>query len=143
MPQPAVAAMPDRLFPTLTSEQISRISAHGRWRTTTAGEVLVDVGDNVIPFFVVLSGAIQALRLFDGVDALNATLRAGQFSDVTATTAHSSSIFLKHVFYWRRFRVGTCRASRTAELRTVVGRRWPCRTIVGRLASDRIDLNLC
>jgi len=80
MPQPGVAAMPDRLFPTLTSEQISRISAHGRPRTTTAGEVLVDVGDSVIPFFVVLTGAIQALRLFDGVEALNATLRAGQFS---------------------------------------------------------------
>jgi thioredoxin reductase (NADPH) len=42
--------------------------------------VLVDVGANVIPFFVVLSGAIQALRLFDGVEGLNATLRAGQFS---------------------------------------------------------------
>jgi thioredoxin reductase (NADPH) len=80
MPQPAQAALPDRLFPTLTSEQISRISAHGRRRTTSAGEVLVDVGDQVIPFFVVLSGAIEALRLFDGVETLNATVRAGQFS---------------------------------------------------------------
>jgi CRP-like cAMP-binding protein len=68
------------LFPTLTPQQISRIAASGRRRSTTRGEVLVDVGDRVAPFFVILSGAIQALRPFVGAEALNATLRTGQFS---------------------------------------------------------------
>jgi thioredoxin reductase (NADPH) len=73
-------SLPDRLFPTLTSDQISRIAANARRRSTTAGEVLVDVGDRVVRFFVVLSGEIQAWRPFVGVEAVNATLRAGQFS---------------------------------------------------------------
>jgi thioredoxin reductase (NADPH) len=79
-PHAAVESLPDRLFPRLTAEQISRIAAHGRRRATAPGDVLVDVGDKMIPFFVVLRGTIQALRVFDGVEALNATLGAGQFS---------------------------------------------------------------
>src|SRR5260370_12920752 len=72
--------LPEHLFPTLTPQQISRIAAIGRRRSTTRGEVLVDVGDRVVPFFVILSDAIQALRPFVGAEALNATLRTGQFS---------------------------------------------------------------
>jgi hypothetical protein len=45
--------------------------------------VLVDARDKGIPFFVVLSGEIQAVRAFDGSETLNATLRAGQFSRIT------------------------------------------------------------
>jgi len=74
-------ALPDRLFPTLTQEQIDRIAAHGRRRATIRGEVLVDVGDRVTSFFVVLSGVIDAVRRGeDGAEGLNATLRTGQFS---------------------------------------------------------------
>ena len=74
-------ALPDRLFPTLTQEQIDRIAAHGRRRATIQGEVLVDVGDRVTSFFVVLSGVIDAVRRGeDGAEGLNATLRTGQFS---------------------------------------------------------------
>ena len=80
MPQPAGAALPEHLFPTLTPQQTSRIAAHGRRRSTSRGDVLVDVGDRVVPFFLVLSGSIQALRPFDRAEGLNATLRAGQFS---------------------------------------------------------------
>jgi thioredoxin reductase (NADPH) len=72
--------LPERLFPQLTPQQISRIATRGRRRPIAAGEVLVDVGDKVIPFFVVLSGEIQAVRAFDGAETLNASLRAGQFS---------------------------------------------------------------
>ena len=79
-PQSPNTTLPEHLFPTLTPQQISRIAANGRRRSTTRGEVLIDVGDRVVPFFVILSGAIQALRPFDGAEALNATLRTGQFS---------------------------------------------------------------
>src|SRR5712692_151724 len=36
---------PDRVFPTLTPEQVARIATHGRRRPTTRGEVLIEVGD--------------------------------------------------------------------------------------------------
>ena len=78
--QPQGASLPERLFPTLTALQISRIAALGRRRSTARGEVLVDVGDKIVPFFVILSGEIQAVRAFDGAETLNASLRAGQFS---------------------------------------------------------------
>jgi CRP-like cAMP-binding protein len=76
-------ALPERLFPRLTAQQIARIATHGRRRPTAAAEVLVDARDKGIPFFVVLSGEIQAVRAFDGSETLNATLRAGQFSRIT------------------------------------------------------------
>src|SRR3954464_304414 len=73
-------SLPERLFPTLTLDQISRIAANARRRPVTRGEVLVDVGDRVVPFFAILSGQVQAWRPFAGAEAVNATLRAGQFS---------------------------------------------------------------
>jgi thioredoxin reductase (NADPH) len=52
----------DHVFPTLTAEQISRIAPHGRVRTLERGEVLIEAGAPVVPFFVVLSGRIEVLR---------------------------------------------------------------------------------
>ncbi len=74
----------DRLFPTLTAAQIARISSHGRRRETTAGQTLVEVGDRQVPFFVVLSGAIEVLRPSGDADTLIVTHRAGQFSGEAA-----------------------------------------------------------
>jgi thioredoxin reductase (NADPH) len=71
---------PDRVFPTLTPEQVSRVAAHGRRRSTRHGEVLVDVGDTIVPLFVVLSGEIQAVRPTDKAETLIVSHRAGQFS---------------------------------------------------------------
>ena len=44
-PLAVTVSRPDRIFPTLTPEQVSRIAAHGRRRSTRRGEVLVEVGD--------------------------------------------------------------------------------------------------
>jgi len=70
----------DHLFPTLTSAQIQRIAAHGRRRAIARAEVLIDVGAKVVPFFVVTSGEIQALRPSGGTDTLLVTHGPGQFS---------------------------------------------------------------
>jgi thioredoxin reductase (NADPH) len=70
----------DRLFPTLSAAQIARIAAHGRQRAIARGDVLMDVGDSSLAFFVVLRGQIQALRQSDDGETLIVTLRTGQFS---------------------------------------------------------------
>jgi thioredoxin reductase (NADPH) len=70
----------DRMFPTLTPEQLSRIAARGRRRSTTQGDVLIEVGDKVVPVFVVISGELQALRPGEGGDTLIVRHHAGQFS---------------------------------------------------------------
>ena len=51
----------ERAFPALTEKQVARIAAHGRRRSTTRGEVLVEVGDRAVPFFVVVSGEIEVV----------------------------------------------------------------------------------
>ena len=79
-PQTATASRIDRLFPTLTAAQIGRIASHGRRRTVASGDVLIEVGQRPVPFFVVVSGEMQVLRPADGLEALITTHRVGQFS---------------------------------------------------------------
>src|SRR6202049_4888482 len=74
----------ERLFPTLTSAQMTRIAARGRRPTIALGEVLVEVGDKDTPFFVVVSGAIsgelQAPRPSGATETLVVAHGTGQFS---------------------------------------------------------------
>jgi thioredoxin reductase (NADPH) len=70
----------ERLFPTLTSAQMARIAARGRRRTIARGEVLVEVGDKDVPFFVVVGGEIQALRPAGATEILIVAHGPGQFS---------------------------------------------------------------
>ncbi|HEX8617411.1 MAG TPA: hypothetical protein VF911_07490, partial [Thermoanaerobaculia bacterium] len=57
----AARPSPERLFPTLSAAQIKRIAAHGRLREVAAGDVLVEVGDRQVPFFVVVTGGIEVV----------------------------------------------------------------------------------
>jgi thioredoxin reductase (NADPH) len=79
-PLAPLVAHTDRLFPTLTSQQVSRIAVHGRRRPITRGEVLVEVGDRPVPFFVILSGELQVLRPNEQGEMLLVTHHAGAFS---------------------------------------------------------------
>jgi thioredoxin reductase (NADPH) len=69
-PFAVTVSRPDRLFPTLTPAQLARIATHGRRRSTARGEVLIDVGDRIVPCFVVVTGAIQVLQVSDGTERL-------------------------------------------------------------------------
>ena len=79
-PLAVTVSRPERVFPTLTPEQVSRTAAHGRRRSTTRGEVLVEVGDKAVPAFVVISGELEAVRPTDRAETLIVSHRAGQFS---------------------------------------------------------------
>ncbi len=79
-PMAATASRTEDMFPTLTDRQVARIATHGRRRSTSAGEVLVEVGDRAVPCFVVVSGEVEAVRPGDPVETLIVRHRAGQFS---------------------------------------------------------------
>src|SRR5262245_65116425 len=79
-PFDVTVSRPERLFPKLTPAQLARIAAHGRRRVTTRGEMLIDVGDRIVPCFVVVAGEIQALQLFDGTERLIVSHGPGSFS---------------------------------------------------------------
>jgi thioredoxin reductase (NADPH) len=77
--QPVAPSHTERLFPTLTAAQMARISTHGRRRRIARGEVLVEVGDKVVPFFVLVSGEIQILRPCGPLQTLIVTHGPGRF----------------------------------------------------------------
>jgi thioredoxin reductase (NADPH) len=69
-PFPVTVSRPERLFPKLTPAQLARVAAHGQRRSTTRGEVLIDVGDRIVPCFVVVAGEIQVLQVSNGTETL-------------------------------------------------------------------------
>jgi thioredoxin reductase (NADPH) len=56
------------------------MASHGKRRSATAGDVLIEVGDQGVPIFVVVSGELQTLRPTDRGETLIVSYRAGQFS---------------------------------------------------------------
>ena len=73
----------ERVFPVLTAPQIAAIATHGRRRQTTRGEVLLEVGERTLHFFVVVSGELEALRPVAGSETTIVVITAGQFSGET------------------------------------------------------------
>src|SRR5262245_40977620 len=76
-----------RLFPTLTAEQLSRLSRHGAARSCDAGEVLLEPGAQVFGIFVVVSGQVDIVRMAGETEHLVVRLGAGQFTGEAGTLA--------------------------------------------------------
>jgi thioredoxin reductase (NADPH) len=70
----------DRMFPTLTPAQVERIAAHGHVRQIRPGEVLVQQGDQIVPFFVVTTGGVEIVRPSGTSETLVALYGPGQFT---------------------------------------------------------------
>jgi thioredoxin reductase (NADPH) len=70
----------EQMFPTLSRPQISRIAAHGSARQVRAGEVLIEAGDRVVPFFVVTAGQIEIVRPGAPAGPVIALHKAGEFT---------------------------------------------------------------
>src|SRR5437867_11289722 len=79
-PFAVTVSRPERLFPKLTPAQLARSAWHGRRRSPSGSEVLVDVGDRVVPCFVVVAGEIQALQVSDGAETLIVSHGPGSFT---------------------------------------------------------------
>lgn len=69
----------ERMFPTLTPAQVKRIAVHGQARSIRPGEVLVEAGEQVVPFFVVTAGRIEIVRPSGTTETLVAVHGPGQF----------------------------------------------------------------
>src|SRR3989442_593894 len=77
---PPVHSRIEHVFPTLTPAQIGRVAAHGHVRPISRGEVLVEAGDHVVPFFVVTAGQVEIVRLSGGIETLVTVHTPGQFT---------------------------------------------------------------
>ena len=77
---PTINSRQDHIFPKLTPAQIDRIAAHGRVRSIQQGQVLVEQGDKVVPFFVVKTGELEIVRPSAGSEMLITIHGPSQFS---------------------------------------------------------------
>lgn len=83
----------EKVFPALTEAQIERVKARGRVRTVATGEVLVDQGDAGIPFFVVLTAELEAVRQAELGRRIITLSGRGQFSGELNTLSGRRTIF--------------------------------------------------
>ena len=67
-------------FPSLTASQIDRIRPFGKVRQTTPGEILFEPGDVSVPFFVLLSGAMEIVQPTLNGERKIVTHKAGGFT---------------------------------------------------------------
>jgi thioredoxin reductase (NADPH) len=70
----------ERMFPTLTAGQVERIAAHGHVRPIRAREVLVEPGQQIVPFFVVTAGQLEVVRPSRTSETLVIVYGPGQFT---------------------------------------------------------------
>jgi thioredoxin reductase (NADPH) len=80
LPALNVSSTSDSTFPKLTPEQVARVAAHGTVRRVERGEVLVEVADHNVPFFVVKSGQIEIVRPTGSSETLVTVHGPGQFT---------------------------------------------------------------
>ena len=61
-PPPSFLDAHTQAFPVLTSAQIDRVRAMSKLRRVKGGEILFEPGDTDVPFFVLLSGAMEIVQ---------------------------------------------------------------------------------
>jgi thioredoxin reductase (NADPH) len=88
-PAPSALDARTQIFPTLTPAQINRIRPLGRVRHVDRGEILFDLGQTNIPFFVVLSGSLEVVQpSFEGERPITIH-NAGSFTgELTMISGH-------------------------------------------------------
>jgi thioredoxin reductase (NADPH) len=77
---PTLESRTDQIFPTLTPAQVARIAAHGSVRPIQRGELLVEAGDQVVPFFVVRTGQVEIVQPSGTEETLITVHGPGQFT---------------------------------------------------------------
>jgi thioredoxin reductase (NADPH) len=106
-----------QMFPKLTPAQIERIASVGRRRDVRAGEVLFDVGEQNIRFFVVLEGAVDIVRPLGDREEPVTAHHHGEFTgEINMLSARKSLVRA------RMARDGTVVAVDRDELRALVQR---------------------
>ena len=103
---PLTSSRVEQIFPKLTPAQIRRIAAHGHLREIRRGEVLVEQGDNAVPFFVVVSAELEIVRPSGAAETLVTVHGSGQF------TGEANTLSGRRTF----FRVRTTKPGKVIEL---------------------------
>jgi thioredoxin reductase (NADPH) len=90
---PLTSSSIEKIFPKLTSAQLSRIAARGHIRTMEGGEVLHEQGHRSASFFVVISGELEVVRPSVPVETIVTVYEPGQFTGEVGTLSGRPSLF--------------------------------------------------
>jgi thioredoxin reductase (NADPH) len=90
---PLTSSSIEKIFPKLTSAQLSRIAARGHIRAMEGGEVLHEQGQISASFFVVISGELEVVRPSVPVETLITVYEPGQFTGEVGTLSGRRSLF--------------------------------------------------
>jgi thioredoxin reductase (NADPH) len=94
-PMPLTAGVrADHVFPTLTPAQIDRVGQHGRRRAVHPGEVLVEVGRQDVPFFVVTEGQIEIVQPSPTGETVIVVHHPGEFTGESNMLTNRRSLVL-------------------------------------------------
>ncbi|MFY9823650.1 MAG: cyclic nucleotide-binding domain-containing protein, partial [Thermoanaerobaculia bacterium] len=99
-PSPIPLSLPsqaEQMFPVLTPAQARRVAAQGRVREVRQGEVLIQAGEQVVPFFVVKSGQVAIVRPSGTGETLITTHGPGQFTGEANMIANRRALFQARV----------------------------------------------
>src|SRR5271170_105948 len=81
VPVPSALDAITQIFPVLTPGQIARVRSSSELRKVQPGEILFELGDSDVPFFVLLSGTMEIVQPdINGAERLIATHNAGEFT---------------------------------------------------------------
>jgi thioredoxin reductase (NADPH) len=90
---PLTSSRMEKIFPTLTQAQISRIAAYGRTHSVQPGDILIEQGDTSMPFFVIIRGEVEIVRPFGANETLITVHSNGQFTgDVNMLSGRRSLV---------------------------------------------------
>jgi thioredoxin reductase (NADPH) len=90
---PLTSSSIEKIFPKLTSAQLSRIAARGHIRAMEGGEVLHEQGHRSASFFVVISGELEVVRPSVPVETIVTVYEPGQFTGEVGTLSGRPSLF--------------------------------------------------
>ena len=86
----------EKIFPKLTPAQIRRIEARGNMREILLDEVLVEQGDSMVPFFVVVFGELEVVRPSGTIETLVTVHGPGEFTgEVTMLSGRRALIRIR------------------------------------------------
>jgi thioredoxin reductase (NADPH) len=81
VPIPSALDAATQIFPVLTPAQIARVRSCSGLRKVQPGEILFEIGDSDVPFFVLLSGAMEIVQPdVNGAERMITTHNAGEFT---------------------------------------------------------------
>ncbi len=90
---PLTSSRIEKIFPTLTQAQISRIEAYGRTHSVQPSEILIEQGDTSMPFFVIVKGEVEIVRPLRANETLITVHGNGQFTgDVNMLSGRRSLV---------------------------------------------------